>query len=209
MNPHFIFNSLGGVLELIRKAEGEEAIKYLTKFSRLLRMILESSDKRTIPLSKELELLTLYIDLENFRFGNSFSYAIEIGPEIDKENTEIPTLAIQPFIENAILHGIQNKNMLSKAAGKKYEGKLSVRINQNNDRLICVVEDNGVGRQAAEELKKKQVFGHRSMGVDITKDRLDLLGGDASDIGYTDLTDDEGNPAGTRVKISIPLVTEF
>jgi tetratricopeptide (TPR) repeat protein len=209
MNPHFIFNSLGGVLELIRKAEGEEAIKYLTKFSRLLRMILESSDKRSIPLAKEIELLTLYIDLENFRFGKSFKYNIKISPDLDTNDVEIPSLAIQPFVENAILHGIQNKKNISRDKGETYEGLISLSMQQEGDFLVCTVEDNGAGRKVSGEIKKKQVFDHRSMGVEITKDRLDLLGLLDSRIEYTDLFNEDGTPRGTLVNITIPLIKEF
>src|SRR4030095_7006393 len=126
MNPHFIFNSLNSIQHLISIREKEEAISYLSKFSKLIRKTLESSRENAVPISNELESLVLYIQLEQLRFNHKFDYHISVDERIDKENTEIPPLLIQPYVENAILHGLVNKN------GK---GDLWFSLDRNNGSL--------------------------------------------------------------------------
>lgn len=209
MNPHFIFNSLNSVLEFVRKSEQEEALKYLSKFSRLIRMTLESSEKRTIRLSSELELLALYIDLENLRFGNNFVYTQLIDDGIDVENVEIPTLVIQPVVENAILHGLQNKYILCQQKNEAYEPKLLISVQRQENFLRCVVQDNGAGREKAAEIISKKLFSHRSMGMRITTQRLNLLGQNKCRLETCDLKDAiTGESLGTRVEILIPINSE-
>ena len=209
MNPHFIFNSLNSVLEFIRQSQKEEALKYLTKFSRLIRMVLESSNKKTILVSSEIELLGLYVDLENLRFGNNFIYTVHVDENLDIDNTEIPALIIQPFMENAILHGLQNKQKLSSEKKEAYQAKLFLELKQEGGFLKCVIEDNGIGREKAEEIKKNKLFKHHSMGMRITKDRLNLLSQNKCKIDFFDLKDKNELIVGTRVEILIPLIENF
>ena len=147
MNPHFIFNSLNSIQHFITTQEKEEALNYLSKFSKLIRKILENSRENTVSISNELQLLELYIQLEQLRFSNKFDYHITVDEKIDMENTEIPPLLIQPYIENAILHGLINKN------GK---GDLWLSLERNNGFLNCKIEDNGIGRTRRRRLNKER-----------------------------------------------------
>jgi sensor histidine kinase YesM len=149
MNPHFIFNSLNSVQHFITIREKKEALNYLSKFSKLIRKILENSRENTVSISNELQLLELYIQLEQLRFSNKFDYHIEIDKKIDTENIEIPPLLIQPYVENAILHGLINKD------GK---GHLFFSVEKNNGLLVCKIEDNGIGRARAQEIEQKKSF---------------------------------------------------
>ncbi len=209
INPHFIFNSLNSILEYIRKSEKEEAILYLTKFSKLMRMVLEASNKRSTLLMDEIELLSLYMDLENFRFGNNFKCETEIEKGLDVHNIEIPFMIIQPFLENAILHGLQNKFSLMRESDQNFSGKVHLSFKQKDKYILCTIEDNGIGRAKAEEIKKNKLFSHKSMGMRITQDRLDLLGQNKCKIEFIDLKDEKSNPAGTKVEILIPIIEEF
>ena len=209
MNPHFIFNSLNSVLEFISKSETEEAIKYLTKFSRLIRLVLEFSNRRTIFLSEEIELLTLYIELENIRSENGFLFNLKIEEGLDPKNYEIHSMLLQPFIENSIIHGIQNKAKIAEQEKKMYNGELKVSFSINGDFLKCVIEDNGIGREKAMQIKNNKSFNHLSLGMQITRERLDLISQRVSKIDYFDLKDQNNNSLGTRVEILIPLLESF
>lgn len=209
INPHFIFNSLNSILEYIRKSEKEEAIVYLTKFAKLIRMVLQSSNKRSISVADEIELLRLYMDLENFRFNHNFKCTINVEEGMDIHDMEIPSLIIQPFIENSILHGLQNKFSILNEQKQKFMGQITLSFSAQEKFLKCVIEDNGIGREKAEEIKKNKLLGHQSMGMRITKDRLDLLSSSKCEIEFIDLKDDKGEAAGTRVEILIPLINEF
>lgn len=196
MNPHFVFNSLSSIQESIVTGKTEAASKYLSKFSKLIRLILENSGKQFIPLKTEIDLLTLYLELESFRFEN-FTYTFSVDPQIDVHFTTIPSMVIQPFIENALKHGLS----------KKKENKhLKIDIHKAGNKLVAVIEDNGVGRSVATAIKSLERKDHHSMGIQITEERLQLLGmqtgGAAAEI--TDLFDDEGKPTGTLVKVVLP-----
>jgi tetratricopeptide (TPR) repeat protein len=209
MNPHFIFNSLNSVLELIRLSNKEEALHYLAKLSKLIRAVLESSDKKMILLSDEMDLLRLYVDLENLRFGGHLRYNFSIDDDLDADNIEIPALIIQPFIENAILHGLLNKKEICSDAGEAYEAVLSVHLQRENSFLKCVIEDNGIGMEKADELKQGKNREHRPMGMKMTRERLDLLSRNPCSIVSTDLVDSHGEIAGTRVEITIPITEVY
>jgi tetratricopeptide (TPR) repeat protein len=206
MNPHFVFNTLNSVLEFIRRSEKDEAIKYLTKFSKLMRTLLESSSQKLISLSQELEFLKLYVDLENLRFGNSFHFELHVDPELDLHNTEMPTLIIQPFVENAILHGLQNKKILCEEKREPFEAKLRIDVVKQGNFVKWTIQDNGIGRKQAAEIKKNKAFSHHSIGVRVTQERLDLLGHEQYKIDFTDLTAADGSAIGTRVEIIVPLL---
>ena len=209
MNPHFIFNSLNSVLEFISKSEKDNAIKFLTKFSRLIRLVLEHSYKKTISLADEIELLNLYISLEKIKTESGFNFFFKIDEDLDIQNYEIPAMLIQPFIENSIIHGIQNKIKISEQEKKLYKGDLKISFNKSNNFLKCIIEDNGVGREKALEIKNNKSFNHLSLGMRITKDRLDLISESKCKIEYIDLKDANNNSIGTKAEILIPLIENF
>ncbi len=197
MNPHFVFNSLSSIQESIVTGKTEAASKYLSKFSRLIRLILENSGKKFIPLKTEIESLTLYLELESFRFEN-FTYIISIDPAVDADSTQIPSMVIQPFAENALKHGFSHQ------AGNK---QLTISIREEAGQLVAIVEDNGIGRKQAAAAKARHPADHHSMGMRITGDRLQFLRLQDSEkpaIFITDLEDENGKAMGTRVKIILP-----
>jgi len=197
MNPHFIFNCLSSINRFILKNETKEASKYLTRFSRLMRMVLTNSKKSAITLEDELQMLRLYLEMERLRFKNSFSYSITFLDEIDADNVFIPPLLLQPFCENAIWHGLMQKDG---------EGKLEISLQLVDNTLKCIITDNGIGRQKAEELKTKTAEKQKSLGLKITRDRLSLLN-ESSDVNsffrIEDITNENGGAAGTRVILHI------
>ena len=199
MNPHFIFNCLNAIDNYILKNDVEVASRYLNKFARLIRAILSVSDKNFITLSTELELLKNYIELENLRFEEKFSFSLNVAPEIQTDDTDIPSLLIQPFVENAIVHGLNHK---------KGEKKLSIDILLNHENLVCLIEDNGIGREAAQQIKNSRTQTHESKGMKVTEGRLELLQQQVKEksvVKIYDLADASGAAAGTRVEIQIPL----
>lgn len=195
MNPHFLFNSLNAIQHFISENEGTRAQNYLGSFSRLMRLFLESSRSNYISLSQEKELLSLYLELEQVRFNNRFTYSIEIDPELNI-GYEIPAMLIQPFAENAVNHGLFDK------PGK--DGRIWIRFYRKQGDLYCEVEDNGIGRKAAAlQQKSKQ---HISRGMQITEERLKTL--EQSDglktlILAEDKFDEAGNACGTKIIIRI------
>ncbi len=197
MNPHFVFNSLSSIQHLITIHERKLALDYLSTFSRLLRQILESSMHSQIPLSGEVTLLQRYLSLESLRFTDKFSYTVEVDPALDASDVEIPALLVQPYVENALLHGLLNKTG---------PGHLSIRFEDAYPYVRCTIEDNGVGRAAAAAIKSRKTTGHKSVGMLLSQERLDLINGNRSDKVLVQLTDlwDGAQPAGTRVVIHIP-----
>jgi len=193
MNPHFIFNSLNSISDYLLKNNVTKANEYLVKFSKLTRAILENSEKKWIPLEEDLELLKLYIELESLRLKNKLSYRIEVDENIDVENTLIPPLILQPFIENSIWHGISKK---------ENDGTLLVVIKKHIQQLICVVEDDGVGRDiTSEELNERT-----SMGIGITNQRLEIINKVKQVKGAIHFMDKK---QGLRVELSLPLELRF
>lgn len=208
MNPHFIFNCLNAINRFILSHETEAASDYLTKFSRLMRMIMNHSRHTVISLAEELEVLQLYLDMERLRFKNGFDYSIMLDKELDADDIHIPPLLMQPFVENAVWHGLmhrEEKGMLTISLGMENASGAG-----ENVWLICVIQDNGVGRRQAGLLKSKSAQKHKSMGLQITAERLALLT-DKGKAGHffdiEDLYDDEGRPAGTRVILKISINT--
>lgn len=196
MSPHFIFNVLNSIQYFIAKNDRLNAINYLSMFSKLVRSILSHSVNNKISLAEEIELLKNYIQLEMVRFENKFTFSIEVEPGIDPESIIIPSLLIQPYVENAILHGLYNK---------KSPGVLSIRISEKDDVLTFEIEDNGIGREAALKLRLENFPSHNSMGINITEERLKLINlGQQAAFEIEDLLDENG-PSGTRVKIKILL----
>jgi ligand-binding sensor domain-containing protein len=200
MNPHFLFNCLNSIDHYIIKNETDKASEYLGNFSRLMRMILQNSRVSFVPLKEELEALRLYLKMESLRFAGNFEYEIRVDEKIDVNVLEVPPMLIQPFVENAIWHGLMHK---------MEGGKIVVSICRKEDGLHCIVEDNGVGRARARKLEAgRRRSKHRSYGMQITQDRIRMINElyDANaGIEITDLYDDEGAAAGTRVELNLPL----
>lgn len=201
MNPHFIFNSLNSIQSYILSNDSENAINYLAKFSQLMRLILNTSREAYIPLSQEISLLKHYIDLENMRFNNRFLYEIRVESGMDTEYLGIPPMIIQPYIENAILHGFMNK--------KSGECRLLIQMWEEDKYILCIIEDNGIGREKAMEIKLKSGLMQKSQGIVITKERMDILNRQLKNkisVEITDLKDEQGKAVGTRVRLVIPYI---
>ena len=202
MNPHFLFNCLNSINWYIVKNRPLEASRYLTKFSRLIRLILDNSKHPKIPLSTEIETLRLYIEMEAIRFEEKFEYEIRVDDALDTDEVKIAPMILQPFVENAIWHGLM-------PLGGSRPGRLRVEIAQRNDHLHCAIEDNGIGREAAQKLHSSAVGSRQSRGMRITTERIAILnqqgsgGGDFVQI--IDLQDENGAAAGTRVELRLPL----
>lgn len=198
MNPHFIFNSLNSINHFILLNDTDNASNYLTKFSRLIRLILDSSRTEWSSLETEIKALELYIELEMVRFDNAFEYNIYIDEELNPATVVVPPLIIQPYIENAIWHGL-----LHKQNGK---GKLQIRIRDLNDELQISIEDNGVGREKANEIKSSKTLLHKSHGMKITAERLAIVNNvydvNAA-VNITDVRDADGMARGTIVLITM------
>lgn len=199
MNPHFIFNALNSIQGLILKGDVEHSYSYITTFSDLVRRTLSYSGKDFIDFEQEIKLLQLYLSLEKLRFKKDFDYTINTN---DLGDIQIPPMLIQPFIENALVHGLFHKE------GNK---TLSIRF-ELNDKLKCIIEDNGVGRRKAAEIKERQKHGYESFSGKAIKRRLEILSnvfeGNFS-YTYEDLFDENNQPAGTRLILLIPFVHRF
>lgn len=200
MNPHFIFNSLNSINRFILQNNRGQASEYLTKFSRLVRMILQNSQSPLISLESELEALSLYLEMEALRFNFHFIYSIVYPEELEITLIKVPPLIIQPFVENAIWHGLMQK---------EEPGQLLIKIEEGGGVLWITIRDDGIGRQQAALLASKSATRHKSMGLKITAERIEALGsGHASGIIIKDLVHPDGSPAGTEVLIKIPIVYE-
>ncbi len=200
MNPHFIFNSLNSIEYYIMKNEQEKAVDYLGRFSRLIRLILQNSKNQSIPLNDELEALKIYMEMESIRFDNLFEYEVKTEKGLLEENISIPPMLIQPYVENAIWHGLRQK--------KGGQGKIKLYLSKNNDHLTCSIEDNGIGREAAQKLKSKSAEKRKSYGMKITSDRLEMLnnlGTSKAHIEVIDLKNEQGQATGTKIILTIPL----
>jgi LytS/YehU family sensor histidine kinase len=192
MNPHFIFNALNTIKGYYAEGNDVKASDYISKFSKLLRMLLENTEQ-LIPLSKEIEMLQLYVALTQIRYKNKFDFEMTANPELNLEDTAIPALLLQPMVENAIIHGL---------APKKEKGLLQIEFHTANGQLTCIVTDNGIGRKASQ----KENRDHISKATEITTERIALLKNDGvgSTITITDL-EHNGQATGTKVTLSIPL----
>jgi LytS/YehU family sensor histidine kinase len=198
MNPHFIFNALNSVQQYILKGNITEANRYLSKFSRLQRQVLNHSDQDFIPLEKELEILNLYLELEQLRFEGSFTCQIIVNPDIDTDEIKIPPMIVQPFVENAIWHGLMPKQ------GERH---LQITFKLLNDEMLqCTVKDNGIGREAASKIKSSTQPAHTSKGLSLVYDRLAILRqqyGQVFNAQIHDLKNENGEPAGTEITLHI------
>jgi ligand-binding sensor domain-containing protein len=199
MNPHFVFNSINSVQYFITNNDPDSSQKYLSKFAKLIRYVVDNSKLTSIPVKKEIEALTLYLELEALRFGKHFEYEINVHPNVDTEYTQIPSMLIQPYVENSIWHGIMHK---------KGNGKIDISLEMKERVLYCMIQDNGIGRKRSMELKHEKESLHQSVGMSNTRERLEIINQvNNSDMSVvvSDLLDEKGEIAGTKVEIHIPI----
>jgi LytS/YehU family sensor histidine kinase len=199
MNPHFIFNSLNSINLFILENNKLQASEYLSKFSRLVRLILNNSREAFIPLEQELEALELYLELESLRFEQKFEYTIDVEVNLDTALLKVPPLIIQPYAENAIWHGLMNK---------KDKGHLEISVYREKDNLFCKISDDGIGRKKAAETKSKSSSPRKSVGMHITAQRIAMFqdqGESNTCVSVTDIVLPDGSAGGTEVLIRIPF----
>jgi len=199
MNPHFVFNSLNSIQHYILNSKSNEAAKYLNKFEKLIRTILSNSEKAMVTVNEDIESLRLYLELEQMRFDDKFDYSINVDESIDGDYDEIPPMLMQPYIENAILHGLNPKET---------KGHLKIDIFTKNNYIVCRISDDGIGREKSGEIKRTTPANpHKSLGMKITSERVRILNDiNKSDlsVSVTDLKDEKGNSCGTMVELYIP-----
>jgi tetratricopeptide (TPR) repeat protein len=200
MNPHFIFNSLNSIKLYIINNEKENAVYYLNKFAKLIRKILVASNEKEIPLSDELDTMKLYMNIENIRFSNAIEFNVLINDNINAHNIKVPSLILQPFLENALWHGLSSKEK---------DKKIILTVEKNKKKHITIsITDNGVGRNASKQINKQKTLKRRSIGIELTKERLENFSKrytDMYNIKIEDLYDVEGKASGTKVILDIPI----
>lgn len=198
MNPHFIFNTLSSIQHYISNNNTDAALKYLSKFAKLMRKIMENSKQPMVTVTEELNALHLFLELEVMRFDKKFDYTITVDKEVDPNYDRIPSMLIQPYVENAIIHGLLPRQGF---------GKISITLEKLNDTILCIIEDNGIGRENSNQFKKNRVQQHKSMGMSITQERLDVLNAGLNSNISCEIIDlfENGSAAGTRVRLIIPL----
>jgi sensor histidine kinase YesM len=199
MNPHFIFNSLSSIQNFIVTEKPDKTSIYLSKFAKLVRNILDNSTEEYIPLEKEISTIENYPELQKVRYAGKFDYRIDIANEIDAETMMIPPMLAQPFIENAIEHGIKHRET---------PGHIDIRFSLKDQILLSEVEDNGVGRQKAREIEIVQDPGHRSMAIGLTFERLANLNRKLNKkiiLEIIDLENASEEAEGTRVMFGVPV----
>jgi LytS/YehU family sensor histidine kinase len=201
MNPHFIFNCLNSINRYIVKSDQATASLYLTRFAKLIRLILDNSNTKNVILSNELEALKLYIEMEALRFDKKFTYSIVVDESVNTDSVEVPPLIIQPYVENAIWHGLLHKET---------DGYLRISVAMISGNMIeCVIEDNGIGREKANELKSKSATTRKSLGMKLTENRLSLLNKYAqltASVDIIDLKSEDTSSEGTKVILRIPVL---
>jgi len=193
MNPHFIFNALNSIKVYLIENNKEKAVYYLNKFSKLIRKILESSRTDSITLEEELEIIELYMSIENIRFDNQINFKISQEKDISLSTVKIPSLILQPFIENAIWHGLMLKDGLK---------SIEITVAKKDKNLELSIIDNGIGRQKANEYREKKTFKKDSLGIEFAKERLNYFNKKEKynyQFAIEDLVDSENHPSGTKV----------
>jgi ligand-binding sensor domain-containing protein len=203
MNPHFIFNSINSIQLFILKNDTDAAHKHLSRFSKLIRQVLENSKHEYIPLSEEIQSLELYIELERLRFSSKFDFKISAENTIDVDNVLISPMLIQPYVENAIWHGLMHL--------KNRSGELNIMFEKHDNLLKIIIDDNGVGRKNSILFKKNRT--HKSIGLSINKERVDILNSlhnnSSLNITFIDKVGQEGEALGTRVEINLPYLSQI
>jgi ligand-binding sensor domain-containing protein len=201
MNPHFVFNALNSIQHYILNSKGEEAVKYLSKFAKLIRIILSNSEKPIVTINEDIEAIKLYLELEKMRFENKFDYTIDIDSSIDGDYDEIPPMLIQPYLENAILHGINPK---------VNAGHITITIKVVNQFIKISIKDDGIGREKSNAVQSLQPSArHKSLGMKITKDRVRILNTihqSNLNVNIIDLYNEKNEAVGTQVDVFIPYV---
>ncbi|HTL07933.1 MAG TPA: histidine kinase, partial [Chitinophagaceae bacterium] len=194
MNPHFIFNCLSAIDNMIETDQKDKATKYLNRFGRLIRSVLDSSKKTLVPLENDIETLMLYLQLEKFRCDDRFTYQLTTDPELLNADYKVPPLLVQPYLENAIHHGLLNL--------ENGTGQLQVSISLEGNILVYRIQDNGVGRAAAAQLEHRHEQEHTSYGMSITEERIRKFNKGAlpDPVRITDLFN-HGRAAGTLVEV--------
>jgi tetratricopeptide (TPR) repeat protein len=198
MNPHFVFNCLGSISSFIVQNGTDSAIKYLSKFSKLMRLTLEYSKESLIPIDKEMESLQNYLELEQLRFNNVFEFKISKSNDIE-DDMAIPPLLLQPFVENAIIHGL---------IPKKENGTISIDFSIEKDNLVCTILDDGIGFEKSKEIKENLVAIHKSMALDITKKRLEMMEASTAqkaNVEIKEIKNELGEIQGTKVVLNLPI----
>lgn len=198
MNPHFVFNCLGSISSFIVQNGTDSAVKYLSKFSKLMRLTLEYSKEALIPIDKEIESLQNYLELEQLRFNQKFDFVINKSRAIE-DDTALPPLLLQPFVENAIIHGL---------IPKAEKGMITVSFSIDGESLICSIEDNGIGFDKSKEIKETLVSVHKSMALDITKKRLEMMEASTAqkaNVEIKEIKNENGEILGTKVFLNLPL----
>jgi hypothetical protein len=196
MKPHFVFNTINSIQYLISCNNQKAALDYLSKFSRLLRLSLENSRKSNITITDEIKFLELYLQLEKFRSDDKFDYKIELGAGVKTNSMEIPVMCIQPFVENAIVHGFRHK---------EGRGLITIQFESDHNHIICKIADDGVGIKNTTSRQKKS---HNSMGMKITRERLSILNSAAAEndgVEVVDLSSVNPEMSGTRVTLRMPV----
>ena len=202
MNPHFIFNSLTAINNFILSNDSEHASLLLTRFSRFMRQVLDNSRTEWVSLYNELKALQIYIELEQLRFENKFEVKINVSPDIDRELVHVPPLIMQPYVENAIWHGLLHKK----------DGTASLNINcwKEDQMLYLQIEDNGIGREASAKVGKNVLSSHKSHGLRVTEERLQILNQvynvDAS-VKIVDLLTSDHQAGGTQITLRMKIKT--
>lgn len=200
MNPHFIFNSLNSIQNFVLKNDVDAANYYLSNFSMLMRRVLENSQHNMIVLDEEIQLIKLYIKMEKLRFSDKFDVEINIDPKIDIHLVRIPPMLLQPYMENAILHGLQLI---------KHKGLLKINFVDLGNAMDILIEDNGIGRTKANAIRKRQM--HKSKGLKNIEKRIQLynkINPRPIRVSITDLSDNQNEPCGTRVTLNLPYETD-
>lgn len=199
MDPHFIFNCLNSIDKYILMEQGEKASHYLNRFARLVRLILNQSDSVRVSLEREAEMLRYYIELECLRFKKPFTWDVKVDPQLLLAETELPTMLVQPYVENAIWHGLQHK---------PETGHLTVEFRKLEDQVECVIEDNGIGREASARINAERMRIHQSKSMQVNADRMKLLeetNKTGARVEIIDLKDRDGKAIGTRARIVLPI----
>ena len=199
MNPHFFYNALNTIQSFILSNDKKQAVTYLSKFSNLTRTILEMTEKETISIAEEAKTLGLYLDIEQARFEEDFSYNILVDADVDTENCKIPTMLLQPYVENAVKHGLLHKQ------GKKI---VTILFQKKKEIIEISIDDNGIGRQKSAELNALKNKNHHSFATEATENRIDLLNQynqNNISIQYLDKTNLSNQPTGTTVVFEIPI----
>ncbi|RZS72733.1 two component regulator with propeller domain [Pseudobacter ginsenosidimutans] len=200
MNPHFIFNSLNSIQGFILDNDAGSANKYLSSFARLIRQTLDNSAHSEISVEDEINYLVTYLQLEQLRFKHSFNYSVKADPEVNKSQTFIPGMVLQPFVENAIRHGIQNR--------QQQGGFIQVGFSLCQDWLCCTITDNGPGREVVQALKSSQHIEYQSRGMQLTTERINVLNLQQKrqiSLEMEDVLDEAGNVSGTRIIVKFPV----